>query len=195
MNYIVEDNFDFYSELKGGLSTDTIVKDASAASAVCMISHEPLTYNSITLPCKHSFNYVPLYNELCIHNNKQYINCPYCRSKSDKLIPFIPLDGISKIHGVNYPTKMSMPVPKCSFILTSGMYKGLACEQSGIEYEYGIFCNKHMKYNLNTKWTLEKEELFKSKSVPQLKEMLKSKGMRVGGVKKELVDRWFAKMK
>jgi hypothetical protein len=187
MNYVIEDNFDFYSELKG------LSESSDISNNICMISHEPLTHNSVTLSCNHSFNYIPLYNELCIHNNKQYVSCPYCRRKADKLIPFIPLPNVTKIYGVNYPTKMCMPSRKCGFILNTGMYKGLACEQGGIEYDHGIFCNKHMKYNLNTKWTLEKEELFKSKSVPELKEMLKSKGMRVGGVKKELVDRWFAK--
>ena len=65
MNYIVEDDFDFYSALKA---------ETTVTEAVCMISHEPLTYNSITLSCKHSFNYLPLYNELCLYNNKSYIN-------------------------------------------------------------------------------------------------------------------------
>ena len=71
MNYIVEDNFDFYSELN-----DPVEKINQADSSMCMISHELLTYNSITLACSHSFNYVPLYNELCLYlnMNKDYIN-------------------------------------------------------------------------------------------------------------------------
>ena len=74
MNYIVEDDFDFYGELQEKTCEDTDL-------AVCMISHEPLTYNSVTLSCKHSFNYLPLYNELCLHNNKIFLLCPYCRKK------------------------------------------------------------------------------------------------------------------
>jgi len=186
MNYIVEDKFDFYAEL----NKDTI--DISA-SAICMISHKPLTYNSITLACKHSFNYLPLFNELCLHNNKQYISCPYCRIKSDKLIPFIPLPLVTKVYGVNYPTKMSMALPKCSFHLNSGIYKGLLCEQSGMEYEHGIFCSKHVKFNIDNTWTPEKEKMFKSKSVVELKKMLREKKLLVGGVKKELVNRLFTK--
>ena len=66
MNYIIEDNFDFYNALKA--------EEPAESVAVCMISHEPLTYNAITLSCKHSFNYIPLYNELCLYNNKSLFN-------------------------------------------------------------------------------------------------------------------------
>lgn len=184
MNYILEDNFDFYGEL------NDVTKDNDSTN-ICMVSHEPLTYNTITLACKHSFNYMPLFNELCLHNNKQYINCPYCRSKSEKLIPYIPLPNVTKIYGVNYPTKMCMSAPKCSFLIKTGLYKGLACEQNGVEYEHGIFCDKHMKHNIDTIWTPEKEKLFKTKSVIELKSMLREKGLKVGGVKKELVNRLF----
>jgi hypothetical protein len=184
MNYIVEDDFDFYGELQE--KTDEVTD-----LAVCMISHETLTYNSVTLSCKHPFNYLPLYNELCLHNNKIFIICPYCRKKADKLIPFIPLPTVGKIYGVNYPVKMCMPAPKCTFLIEKGSYKGLMCEHTGMEYEYGNFCPKHVKYNVNTEWTPEKAALFKSKSVPQLKELLRIKGLKVGGVKKELVHRLF----
>jgi hypothetical protein len=182
MNYIVEDNFDFYSALKA---------ETSVAEAVCMISHEPLTYNAVTLSCKHSFNYLPLYNELCLYNNKSHINCPYCRSKADKLIPYIPLPNVKKIYGVNSPSKNCMPMPKCAFIIKTGLYKGLACEHNGMEYAHGIFCDKHLKHNIATVWTPEKEKLFKTKSVPELKQMLRDKSLKVGGVKKELVNRLF----
>ena len=193
MSYKIEDNFDFYSELNGSaVSEKPPGPDKSQGPAICMISHEPLTYNAITLSCNHVFNYLPLFHELCEHNNKQYINCPYCRRKSEKLIPFIPLPSVTKIYGVNYPTKWCMPQPKCGFILNTGLYKGLACEQNGMEYEHGIFCHKHIKYNIDNEWTEEKALLFKTKSVPELKALLRSKGLKVCGVKKDLVNRWFA---
>jgi len=190
MNYKLDDDFDFYGELNN-LQTEQATIPATMP-AVCMISHEPLTYNAITLSCKHTFNYLPLYNELCLHNNKQNIICPYCRRKADKLMPFIPLPNVTKITGVNYPTKWCMPVPKCAFILKIGIYKGLPCEHNGVEYAHGIFCDKHVKYNIDNTWTPEKEKFLKSKSLPELKALLKSKGLKVGGVKKELVIRWFA---
>ena len=157
MNYIVEYDFDFFKELnKSG--------ELKQADNICMISHEPLIANSVTLSCKHSFNYMPLYNELCLHNNKQHIICPYCRLKADKLIPFIPLPDVTKIYGVNYPPKLSMLAPKCSFVLTTGIYKGLNCAHNGIKYEHGIFCNKHMKHNIATIWTPEKDNSLKPKA-------------------------------
>jgi hypothetical protein len=184
MNYIVEDNFDFYNELKEITNNET----EQIEKKICMISHEPLTYNSVTLSCNHSFNYMSLYNELCLHNIKQFIYCPYCRIKSDKLIPFIPLPGVTKISGVNYPTKLCMPANKCSFANKNG----LKCEHSGIEYEYGVYCNKHNNpKNLENDWTPEKEKFSKTKSVIELKAMLRGRGLKVGGTKKELINRWF----
>jgi hypothetical protein len=41
MNYILEDNFDFYGELNDLSSNETTTN-------ICMVSHEPLTYNTIT---------------------------------------------------------------------------------------------------------------------------------------------------
>ena len=187
MNYIVEDNFDFFSELKD-LSKNPNV-EIMPSEKICMISHEPLTYNAITLACKHSFNYMPIYNELCLHNIKNCIYCPYCRIKTDKLLPFIPLPGVTKIIGVNYPIKLSMPANKCAFVNKNGVN----CPNNGIEYEYGIHCNKHkITKKIEDDWSPEKEKFSKTKSVIELKTMLRSKGLKVSGTKKELVNRWFA---
>ena len=179
MNYIIEDDFDFFKELNETMTT------SSEGQYNCMISHLPLTYNSIMLPCKHSFNYLPLYTELCLHNNKQNISCPYCREISNKLIPFIPLSNVKKIIGVNSPEKNCLPAPKCEFKLKTGM----KCERNGLESNEGIFCTKHYKNADPFIWTTEMEQLSKSKSVIELKGMLRSKGLKVGGTKKELVYR------
>jgi hypothetical protein len=181
MNYIIEDDFDFYSALKAETTVNT-------PTSVCMISHEPLTYNAITLSCNHSFNYLPLFNELCLYNNKSSIHCPYCRTKSDKLIPYIPLPNVTKIYGVNSPSKWCMPTPKCAFIVKTG----LACEHNGIEYANGIFCDKHFKCTMDSVWTEEKALLLKTKSVVELRKMLREKGLKVCGIKKELVNRLYA---
>jgi len=154
-----------------------------------MISHSPLTHNYITLPCKHSFNYIPLYKELSLHNNKNTIVCPYCRSSSDKFIPFIPLPGIVKIVGVNSPTKLCMPAPECTVILKTGLNKGNICGGNGMVTDTGIYCEKHKHYMNKDIWTTEMEKLSKQKSVSELKEMLRKRKLKVGGVKKELVKR------
>ena len=182
MNYVVEDGFDFFKELNEPTTIDS--------SITCMISHLPLTHNSITMHCNHSFNYLPLYKELSLHNNKQYISCPYCRTISSKLIPYIPIPGIIKLTGVNHPESECMPGPRCSVLLKMGARKGIACGHRGMVNDDGIYCGKHLKNAVI--WTTAMEDLFKAKGVGELKQMLKDKGMKVGGIKRELVKRLLA---
>lgn len=198
MNYIIEDEFDFFKELN---EKNNAIIDTSNDNK-CMISHLPLTYNSVTLPCSHSFNYLPLYTELCLHNNNKNITCPYCREVSNKLMPFIPLPNVNKRFGVNYPPDKCLPAPECSFILKMGTRKGMKCGRGGIINEEGIFCMKHQHHikEIDTedtseptsiKWTAAMDQLSKEKSVIELKQMLREKGLKVGGVKKDLVKRLF----
>jgi hypothetical protein len=212
MNYTTEDNFDFYSELN---SIDA--EDETVDMNKCMISHLPLTYNFITLTCKHTFNYLPLYNELCANvshgkNNKNH--CPYCRTLMDKLIPYIPLPTVEKKIGVNYPVKACMSGPQCKFLIKRG-----TCNANAVESAHGVFCVKHcaniMGPNakeldakeldakelhanakeldtniiIETQWTPEKALLYKTKSVVELKKMLREKGLKVGGLKTDLIHR------
>ena len=184
-NYIVEDDFDFFKELN-----DIATCDLSGNK--CMISHLPLTYNSIILQCNHSFNYIPLYKELCIKNSSssKRITCPYCRTTNNKLIPFIPLPNVHKRFGVNHPSKRCMPGLKCSMILKSGARKGAMCENNGMETSNGILCEKHSHHNNNADvLTPEIKELMKTKTISELKQMLKDKGLKISGVKKVLVKR------
>ena len=198
MNYILEDEFDFFKELN---DKKNAIIDTSNDNK-CMISHLPLIYNSVTLPCKHSFNYLPLYTELCLHNNNKNITCPYCREVSQKFIPFIPLPNVKKRFGVNYPPDKCLPAPECSFILKMGTRKGMKCGRGGVINEEGVFCMKHQHHIKETdtednneptsiKWTDAMDQLSKEKSVIELKQMLREKGLKVGGVKKDLVKRLF----
>jgi hypothetical protein len=203
MNYIIEDNYDFFKELNA-LTPDDVVDNK------CMISHLPLSFNSVTLPCKHSFNYLPLYTELCLHNNNKNIVCPYCREVSQKFIPFIPLPNVKKRFGVNYPPKKCLPAPECTFLLKVGARKGLKCGNVGVINGEGVFCMKHQHHikctgqaseagqagadtgaETSNEWSAAMEQLSKDKSVVELKEMLREKGLKVGGVKKDLVKRLF----
>jgi hypothetical protein len=201
MNYIIEDDFDFFKELNGnsndnGNGNDNSKDDHICHQTKCMISHLPLIYNSITLPCSHAFNYLPLYTELVLHNNKKKISCPYCREVSDKLIPFIPLPTVKKIVGVNYPTSQCLPSPECTVLIKLGPKKGSKCGRAGVAANNGVFCIKHQKHQqpIEVKedvWSAEMEKLSKAKSVIELKEMLKDKGLKISGVKKDLVKRLF----
>ena len=88
INYVTEDNINFYNELKKSLENDIINNgndaihndndvinndnDAINNDGKCLISNEVLDNTYIKLPCKHSFNYVPLYKE--VYNQKNCFN-------------------------------------------------------------------------------------------------------------------------
>ena len=193
----MEDDFDFYGSLKNAIMENAITENAILHSAgddgkQCMISHEPLTYNSITLSCKHSFNYMPLYNEFCM-NKKLELNCPYCRTVQKKLIPFVPLPGVLKMHFVNHPEKLCMKGKTCDWLMKVGANKGKHCGKNGAEDANGVHCALHKQKltTLNTKvvWTAEMEKLNKTKTVVQLKAMLRAAGLTSTGVKKTLIER------
>ena len=199
MNYVTEGQFDFFKELNSECSDDENTK-------ICMISHTPITYNSVKLECNHEFNYLPLYKELLLNKSYRIIKCPYCRNVTDKLLPYVALAGVEKIYGINSPKSLCMDGPKCLYKLKNGKNKGSECGKDGVESQEGTFCVKHFVLNqsINVKkskenktsltkiiWTVEKEDLFKRKSVFQLKQLLKEKGMKTTGLKKDLVNRVF----
>lgn len=80
----------------------------------CLISGEILTDDRIKLLCGHSFNYLPLFND--VFKQKRVINhreivripykcikCPYCRSINNGLLPYKENIIKEKIDGVNSP--------------------------------------------------------------------------------------------
>lgn len=101
--YQTEDgDIDFLSELEK--------IDITQSNNTCLISGDELLDTHITLNCGHSFNYLPIYNEIIqnkIKNNKLHldvdqIQCPYCRQIQDELIPYNSLVKCSKKIGVNW---------------------------------------------------------------------------------------------
>ena len=203
MNYIIEDNIDFYKELKNNDDND------DKNDSKCLLTQQILTENYITLPCKHTFNYIPLYNEVCnklvsnnydsdkLHNNE--IRCPYCRTKFDKLLPYINYDGVDKQYGVNWPEKESMKHMDCGWTYKSGKQKGELCKKNAYQKGIDIYCYIHwiMLKNKNKSiitdntaiWTNEMETLFKANTIIDLKKILKDKGLLLSGTKKTLVYR------
>lgn len=118
----------------------------------CLITSTPLIENHITLPCNHSFNYIPLYKEVinqktCKKNynldvtrlSLNQIKCPYCRTKHDNLLPYVKLDDVFKIRGVNYPISYTMNLSTCKYILKSGKNKGKPCSK----YCNSEYCTRH----------------------------------------------------
>lgn len=118
MQYNIEDNIDFYSEL---LKLKTYPEETKQTNEdeynhtdVCLISNTKLTHNYVTLICGHKFNYIPLYYDIYNHKTKYnikekmcdklkyyQIRCPYCRIKQNELLPYYPELIPDKIHGVN----------------------------------------------------------------------------------------------
>jgi hypothetical protein len=148
----IEGNYNFYEELKKQLNNNTnndsevnhvidnqLFKD-NINDGKCLITNEKLTKGYVTLSCSHSFNYVPLYNDLVNHKKSlsletQYlksneIRCPYCRNKQVGLLPYYECMGVKKTNGVNYIKKTGVFVGDCHYkeLMTSILsknYKGL----------------------------------------------------------------------
>ena len=132
--YIIEGGINFYEELNQpapALAIESIINNDhdDADSKFCLLTKNPLAYGHITLPCTHTFNFLPLYNEVLsqktnpellknvyhIKISKNHLKCPYCRTvHSDSLLPYIMGAGNKRVSGVNGPAALCMPTPfKC----------------------------------------------------------------------------------
>jgi hypothetical protein len=103
-------SFDFYGELYKSLDEKEC---PDKQENVCLITQEPLKENHVTLNCNHSFNYLPLYKDIknfkqkfvcmdTINLKKTQIRCPYCRKVQNELLPYIEMQGVQKLQGINH---------------------------------------------------------------------------------------------
>lgn len=91
----------------------------------CLITNEKLTEGNVTMLCNHSFNYIPLFNDLFHHKKMLYletqmlktneIRCPYCRNKQSVLLPYYECMGVPKIAGINYFKRVGTFVGNCEY--------------------------------------------------------------------------------
>ena len=104
--YFTEENIDFYKILNDTLNeSNTQNEDMD----VCLITKTPLEEYYVKLDCGHKFNYISLYTEVIqqkfrLNNNtlnKEIIQCPYCRTPYNKLLPYYPNMKLSLIYQVN----------------------------------------------------------------------------------------------
>ena len=128
-------------------------------SNICLITKEPLEENYIKLKCGHSFNYIPLYNEINRQkrlNNQSMddrrllinqIKCQYCRSIHNYIIPYINIPSIVPLYGVNYPKKYVLYGNTCKHIFKSGKRKNTVCGKDCLK----DYCNLHEKCKSNQK--------------------------------------------
>ena len=204
LNYVVEDGIDFFAELNKK-------NDSDNDENLCLITNTKLLNNKITLPCNHTFNYLPLFFE--VKNQKRYnpnepynllrhqIRCPYCRQVSNKLLPYVPPSVVGKgairLSGVNSPDNLCMKHKTCKWVFKSGKKKGCECQKKGFETDAGDYCEIHWKYKKTEKTSennenicsSEVEDLFKKNTIQQLKVLLRKKSLKVSGKKMDLVLR------
>ena len=63
------DLLDYSSEEYESKDQDEVA--ISQEDKCCLISHEPLDENCVTLPCNHSFNFLSLYKEVLMHRSRE----------------------------------------------------------------------------------------------------------------------------
>ena len=133
---------------------------------LCFISKDPLEHNHLKLPCGHTFNYLPLYNEVKVQKTNNYLRlkkhqlqCPYCRTIIHNLLPYIKHPKVKKIIGVNSPEKYTLKQHTCQYTFISGKYKGHLCNKQ-CSFNY---CPEHLTIieNNNAEYELTLEKIKK----------------------------------
>jgi hypothetical protein len=148
MNLILPNEINFYDEL------NKLDSDNEEYDNTCLLTKLPLDKNNITLSCGHTFNFEPLFKEVCNQKNTTHfeitklkinqIKCPYCRQKQDKLLPYVKLHNkMTYINGVNSPMHLCMEFHKCDYLFKSGKNKGNICSKSAYHDVTGCYCNSH----------------------------------------------------
>lgn len=113
-------NIEQTDNTKNGLNNND--NDNDNEDNTCYISGQSLNHTKTTLPCGHSFNYMPLLNDLINYKRthlthysykNNFFSCPYCRKHINGTIPYRP--DISKItfNQINKPVSASFLKNPC----------------------------------------------------------------------------------
>ena len=182
LNYLNEDNESYESNEK------------------CLISDELLQNNYITLECKHKFNYLELYNEIVeqktkkiLDNSKLKLNeikCPYCRAITKNILPYFRYYNTKIIKGVNHPPDLSLKLNECQYIEKNSEL----CRKNACITKFGVLCNNHVKYNIQeeellSNISLDVLNLYKKKTIQDLKKELRQHNIKLCGKKEDLINR------
>lgn len=161
-NYIIDHDIDFFNEIKENKEKNL---NNEKDNNLCLITNEVLDNTKIMLPCNHSFNYLPLYKEICKqkhnYNNLEIrklrtyqIKCPYCRLVIDNLLPYLDIEGVESTRYVNSPSKYSFFPNNCEYVFKSGKNKGTQCGKGCID----LYCKKHINNNLVKKESVNEDK-------------------------------------
>jgi DNA-directed RNA polymerase subunit RPC12/RpoP len=153
--YKIEGNIDFFSELYKSLDEDDSTGEDDNR---CLITNEPLTDRYIKMKCGHSFNYLPLLNDIKNHKEKfnhlegshtklkqDEIRCPYCRSRQTEVLPYYEDLYSSKIHGVNCIIPFLNYYPNYSTYKPPNSFIGNCC--FNMESNHNYYCPANNVYN------------------------------------------------
>ena len=138
-NLIIKNNINVYDAINA-------IED-EGEDEICLITGDKLSEYNVKLSCGHTFNYIPLFNEVAQQKKSFYsksqsyhmsterlkifqIKCPYCRGIQNNIMPYIPSIEKEKLNGVNYPFKYCMYLNKCEYLYKSGKHKNQSCGRS-----------------------------------------------------------------
>ena len=185
-------------------------------TSLCLISHDPLEYNYITLNCGHSFNYESIYNEMIYQQTNKIldnrnikinqIKCPYCRTITNNNLPYFKYYNLKKIMSLNNYNRYSilhnhnsridistntLLAYRCNYMVKSKMCNEIACVENN---DINICrCNKHNLYTIDDYAIINNinnnEDYLKLKkyTVKNLKTILKNNNISCSGNKEKLI--------
>lgn len=117
----------------------------------CLITNNALEADHIELVCKHKFNYVAIFTEICKQKETtklestslkpNQVKCPYCRNVQMGLIPTNPAYPHLESYGVNIPKKLVYKGNKCMSVIKSGKRKDEICGRKCSK----VSCSIHYK--------------------------------------------------
>ena len=184
------------SDINAPEPSNTIISSSSSYDNICLISKEILHPNHITLVCNHKFNYIPIYKEVLYQKTKfntlyevtklnyNQIKCPYCRTITNKLLPFIPYPCVKLAKNIHSSDNNCIPAAKCSHIIKkhksnhNGNHDGdddthcdTKCNKNALYYETEnvLLCPTHYKKYVAKKEASKPNDSDKPRCVAVLK--------------------------
>lgn len=167
----------------------------SSDDNICLISKDKLHPNHITLKCNHKFNYIPIYKEVLYQKTKSnpiyevtklqsyQIKCPYCRTITNKLLPFIQYPSVKLAKNIHSTGSDCLSTAKCSHIIKKRDANNgdTRCDKNALYYEAEnlLFCPTHYKKYMSKNPTGSTSSTVVETTKPRCVAILKS-GVNVG---------------
>ena len=181
-------------------SSNVVICPSTSPSShdnICLISKDKLHPNHITLKCNHKFNYIPIYKEVLYQKTKSnpiyevtklqsyQIKCPYCRTITNKLLPFIQYPSVKLAKNIHSTGSDCLPTTKCSHIIKkrdiNKVNGDTKCDKNALYYEAEnlLFCPTHYKKYMSKIPTGSTSSIAIETTKPRCTAILKS-GVNVG---------------